>query len=93
MWITVHENEYCAWSSATSAYTALFKREGNPVPVHLERGADGNWRVVAEKTAKELEADETYKTLKHTDYWKSSQIPQAYIDLIKAALAKAEGRE
>lgn len=69
--------------------------QGNPVPVNLELGADGNWGVVAELTQKQKAADDMYETLNEAHSYLTS-IGERYFKItakIYNAIAKADGRE
>ena len=90
-WTRVHPSK----DAANSAFSES-ECQGNPVPVPLERGADGNWHVVAELTPKQKAADSMYEALKICDEYLRKCFGSASdanpYPALAAALAKAEGR-
>lgn len=97
VWLCIRDYDVIAWNFESSAFCDPSSRQGEAVPVNLERGADGNWSVVAKKTAKELAADAMYEALKLCDEYLrkcygSASDANPY-PALAAALAKAEGRE
>lgn len=95
VWLNVYadyEGVSSFHSKENCDYHAGAARQGEAVPVSLERGADGNWRVVAEKTAKELAAEEMYDGLHYIGNLVEDPHTKRLYEIILNALAKAEGR-
>lgn len=97
VWLNVYadyEGVSSFHSKENCDYHAGAARQGEAVPVSLERGADGNWRVVSELTIKQAAADVMYETLKHIwntkpeHIWNTKPAETNWLK-VKTALAKA----
>lgn len=93
VWLTVHKHFSLAHDSKHDADLCTNTKQGNSIPVNLERGEDSNWRVVSELTPKQAAAEEMYEALVMIKTNVDLRDYRGIIEpTIAKAIAKAEGR-
>lgn len=99
VWLNVYEDSAWALASRRNAnVTNSNDRQGEAVPVNLERQPDGNWRVVSELTPNQAAADEMYDNLRKVrdciltnGNFVEDQCKKSIYETVLTALYKAEG--